>query len=318
VGGPVSFLTPLAAVVALVGLVPVAVFLRRERRAVTVRRVLRLAEPPSTRRTWLLSAIVATAVLSGIAAAQPVIDRSSAQSERTDAEIFFAFDTSRSMLAAEGADDPTRLERAHALASEIRSQLPDVPAGIAQFTDWTVPHLFPTVDPSTFRHVMERSVYVESLGSRETSVVATDLSALSALAGDSYFSPTARKRLLVVLTDGESAPVRAELGRLSSAGIRVRFVHLWGGDESIWRPRGAEPQYRPDASSRRTLMQAAVLVEGAVVAEKQAIQVVRWARGELGEGPTRLREQRDLLALMPYVLFAAAIPLGLLLRTRNV
>jgi hypothetical protein len=314
--GPVSFLSPLAALVALVGLAPVAVFLRRERRAHAVRRVLRLAEPPK-QHAWLLAAVVATAALSGIAAAQPVIDLSSPLPERTDAEIFFALDTSRSMLAAEGADRPTRLERAHALASAIRSQLPDVPAGIAQFTDWTVPHLFPTVDPSTFRHVLERSVYVESLGSRETDVVATDLNALAVFAGDSYFSPEARKRVLVVLTDGESSPVDTRLSQLGRAGIRTSFVHVWDGDESIWRPRGAEPQYRPDRSSRRVLAQAAALADGAVLDEHQAGEVVRWARGEVGEGPTRPREKRDLFALMPYVMLAAVVPLGLLLGSRN-
>lgn len=315
--GPVSFLTPLAALVALIGIAPVVVFLRRERRAHAVRRALRVAEPPSKARVWLLSAIVATTVLSGIAAAQPVIDRSSPQRERTDAEIFFALDTSRSMLAAEGSDRPTRLERAHALASAIRSQLPNVPAGIAQFTDWTVPHLFPTVDPSTFRHVLERSVYVESLGSRETDVLATDLNALAAFAGDSYFSPAARRRVLVVLTDGESTPLSARLAQLRRDGIRTSFVHVWGSDESIWRPRGAEPQYRPDPSSQRTLAQAAVLIDGAVFDEQQAGDIVRWARGELGDGATRLREKRDLFALMPFVMMAAAVPLGMLLRSRN-
>lgn len=314
---PVSFLTPLAALVGLIGLAPVAVFLRRERRAGAVRDVLRLAEPPSKTRARLLSAIVATAALSGIAAAQPVIDRSSPLVERTDAEIFFALDTSRSMLAAEAADQPTRLERAHGLASAIRSQLPAVPAGVAQFTDWTVPHLFPTVNPSTFRHVLERSVYVESLGSRETDVVATDLNALAAFAGDSYFSPEASRRVLVVLTDGESPPVSTGLARLRRTGIRTSFVHVWGADESIWRPRGAEPQYRPDASSSRVLAEAAGVVAGRVFDEDQTGDIVRWARTELGEGPTRPREQRDLFALMPYVLIAAVVPLGLLLRSRN-
>jgi hypothetical protein len=315
--GPVSFLTPLAALVALVGLAPVAVFLRRERRARAVRRVLRLAEPPSETRAWLLSAIVATAALSGIAAAQPVIDRSSPQRERTDAEIFFAFDASRSMLAAQNADQPTRLARAHVLASAIRSQLPDVPAGIAQFTDWTVPHLFPTVDPSTFRHVLERSVYVESLGSRETDVLATDLNTLAAFAGDSYFSPAARTRVLVVLTDGESAPITPSLAQLTRAGIRTSFVHVWDGDESIWRPRGAEPQYRPNPSSGSVLAGAARLTDGVVFDEHSTDSVVSWVRTEVGDGPTRPREQRDLLALMPYVMLAALLPLGFLLRHRN-
>jgi hypothetical protein len=313
--GSLSFLTPLAALVALAGLAPLAVLVRRERRAREVRRVLQLAEPQSGSRVFV--ALVATSFLTGAAAAQPVIERSQPAPERTDAEIFLALDTSRSMLAAAGPEAPTRFDRALAIASGVRSQLPAVPAGIAQFTDWTVPHLFPTVDPSTFRHVLERSVYVESLGSRETSVVATDLNALSAFTGDSYFSPEARRRVLIVLTDGESPPPTARLAQLRRAGIATGFVHVWDGDESIWRPKGAEPQYRPDPSSTTILERAAALVDGARFEEGETDDLVRWARGALGSGPSRPREQRDLLALMPYVLLAAVLPLGLVLRQRN-
>jgi hypothetical protein len=256
-------------------------------------------------------------VLTGIAAAQPVIDRAHPRPERTDAEVFFAFDTSRSMLAAAASNKPTRFERARSVAIAVRSELPEVPAGIAQFTDWTVPHLFPTVDASTFRFVLERSVYVESLGSRETSRVATDLNALAVFAGDSYFSPEARKRVLIVLTDGESPPATARLAQLKRTGIRTAFVHVWASDESIWRPRGAEPQYRPDPSSGGVLAGAARLTDGMVYEEHSTNSLLRWVRTELGDGPTRPREQRDLLALMPYVMLVALLPLGFLLRHRN-
>jgi hypothetical protein len=315
--GSLSFLTPLAAVVALVGLLPLAVFLRRERRSRAVRRALQLREPPTKLRTWLVAAIAMASALTGIAAAQPVLDRSEPQPERSDAEIFFALDTSRSMLAAPASDAPTRFERAHAAAVAIRSQLPEVPAGIAQFTDWTVPHLFPTVDASTFRHVLERSVYIESLGSREDSILATDLNALAAFAGDSYFSPGVAKRLVIVLTDGESRPLGSPLAVLSRSGIRTIFVHVWGSDESVWRPKGAEPQYRPDPASRATLAQAARLVDGVALGERDVGAVVERARVELDAGPTRPGEHGDLLALMPYVMLAAALPLGFLLRHRN-
>jgi hypothetical protein len=315
--GPVSFLTPLAALVALIGLLSVATFFARERRARRVRQTLDLTEPTHGLRSRLLSSLVATAALTGIAAAQPVIDRGDRRSERTDAEIIFAFDTSRSMLAAAAPNEPTRFERARSVAEAVRSELPEVPAGIAQFTDWTVPHLFPTVDASTFRFVLERSVYVESLGSRETSRVATDLNALAVLAGDSYFSPEARKRVLIVLTDGESPPAGAQLTQLKRAGIRTAFVHVWATDESIWRPRGAEPQYRPDSSSRQVLAQAATVIDGGFFNEREIDAVVRWARTQLGNGPTRRREQRDLFALMPYVMLVALLPFGFLLRHRN-
>jgi von Willebrand factor type A domain len=315
--GSVSFLTPQAALVALVGLLPLAVFFRRERRARAVRRELRLADPPPRLRRWLLAALVAVAVLAGVAAGQPVLDRAEPLPERTDAEMFFVLDTSRSMLAARTANRPTRMERARAAALAIRTRLPEIPAGVAQLTDWTVPHLFPTVDASTFRFVLERSVYVESLGAREESVLATDLNALSSFVGDSYFSPAARKRLLVVLTDGESRALQPGLAQLRQAGIRTIFVHVWGSDESIWRPRGAEPQYRPDSGSRQALAQAAALVDGEVFEEGDTRAIVERARAELGQGPTSPREQRDLLALMPYVTLAAFAPLAFLLRHRN-
>jgi hypothetical protein len=310
-----SFLTPFAALVALLGLLSLAAFVRRERRARQVRHALGLGDPPLGR--GLPAALAATAALVGIAAAQPVFDRAEPRAQRTDAELFVAFDTSRSMLAAAGPNALTRFDRARAAAVQIRARLDDVPAGIAQFTDWTVPHLFPTIDSDTFRFVLERSVFVDSLGSREDSVLATDLDALVDFAGDSYFSPEATKRLLVVVTDGESRSLGSDLARLRESGISTLFVHVWGADESIWRPNGAEPEYRPDPASERALAHAASLVDGAVFKESDVASVVARARAELGQGPTRRREQRDLLALMPYVMLAALAPLGLLLRHRN-
>jgi hypothetical protein len=276
-----------------------------------------LAEPPAGPRRALLAALVALPALAGIAAAQPVIDRATPVQERADVEIFFVLDTSRSMLAATGPDEPTRFDRARAAAVEIRARLPGFPAGIAQMTDWTVPHLFPTVDASTFRATLTRSVGVGSLGSRSSSVVATDLSALAAFARGNYFSPAARRRLLVVLTDGETVKVKPRLAALPRSRIDTVFVHVWGADESIWRPEGAEPQYRPDPTSARALAEAAAVVDGAVFDEGDIGGAVAQGLRELGEGPTRPREERDLLAVMPYATLAAVLPLALVLRRRN-
>lgn len=314
--GALSFLTPLAALVVIVGLAPLAAFVLRERRGRRVRRTLGLADPRPDR--VVVAALVAVPVLVGIAAAQPVLDRSAPLPERRDAEIFFVLDTSRSMLAARGPDAPMRFDRARARAIAIRAQLAAVPAGIAQFTDWTVPHLFPTIDAGTFRSTLEKSVGVGSLGSQGIGVLATDLTALDAFAQEGYFSPAIRKRLLVVLTDGESEQTGPRLGTLRRAGIRVIFVHVSGADESIWRPEGAEPQYRPDPASTGKLAEAATLVGGAVFGENDVGAAVARARDDLGRGPIRTRDQRDLLALMPYVMLMAAVPLGLLLRGRNI
>ena len=108
--GPLSFLTPLAALVALGAVLPLVAFLRRERRGREIRATLGLAEPPDPGAgRALLAALVAIPVLTGFAASQPVIDRAQARQERVDAEILFVFDTTRSMYAASGVDEPTRL-----------------------------------------------------------------------------------------------------------------------------------------------------------------------------------------------------------------
>jgi hypothetical protein len=315
--GPISFLTPVAALVALLGILPLAAFLGRERRGRRVRQTLRLAEPARGSGRLLLAALVAVPLLAGVAAAQPVIDRSETLQERADAEVFFVLDTSRSMLAAEGPDEPTRFQRARASALELRTRLAEVPAGLAQMTDWTLPHLFPTVGASSFRATLSRSIDVGSAGSSGSDILSTDLNALDVFARQDLFSPEARKRLLVVLTDGESKRVEPGLAVLDREGIRALFVHVWGAEESIFLPSGAEPQYRPDPTSELTLAQAATLVDGAVFDENDLSAAAARARRDLGDGPTRPRKQRDLIALMPYVTLLAVVPLALVLRRRN-
>jgi hypothetical protein len=315
--GPISFLTPLATLVALAGVFPLVAFLRRERRARRVRKTLGLGDPTSGPSRWLFAALIAVPVLLGVAAAQPVIDRSTPVQERADAEIFFVVDVSRSMLAADGPEEPTRFERARAAALEVRRRLVGVPAGIAQMTDLTVPHLFPTSNASTFRSTMTRSIGAGALGSRSNAILGTDLSALGAFARENYFSRGVRKRLLVVLTDGETEKVEPGLATVPRSGIRTLFVRVWGADEAIFQPSGAEPQYRPDPTSEQALAEVAELVDGAVFDEDDVGGVVAQVRRELGEGPTRPRRQRDLFALMPYATLAAAVPLALVLRRRN-
>lgn len=315
--GPISFLTPVAALVALLGILPLAAFLGRERRGRRVRQTLGLAEPARGPGRLLLAALVAVPLLAGVAAAQPVIDRSETLQERADAEVFFVLDTSRSMLAAEGPEEPTRFQRARAAALELRTRLAEVPAGLAQMTDWTLPHLFPTVGASSFRATLSRSIDVGSAGSSGSDVLSTDLNALDVFARQDLFSPEARRRLVVVLTDGESERVEPGLAALDREGIRTLFVHVWGAEESIFLPSGAEPQYRPDPTSERTLAQAAALVDGAVFDENDLSAAAARARHELGDGPTRPRKQRDLIALMPYVTLVAVVPLALVLRRRN-
>ena len=183
--GSVSFLTPLAALVALLGVVPLVAFCagsvgpRSGRRALRGRRAA----------AGTLHAALVAAPLLGLAAAQPVIDRGGSTEVRSDAEVLFVLDTSRSMAAAPERAGATRFERAQAIADGV-SPLSDVPAGIASLTDRTLPHLFPVADLATFRGTLERSLGIQRPPpGRSHTVRATDLSALAAVAEHEYFSP---------------------------------------------------------------------------------------------------------------------------------
>ena len=316
--GSLSFLTPAAALVALVGLLPVAVHLHRERRARAVRRTLGLGEPSQGPPRTLLAALVAVPLLGGVAAAQPVLDRAQPRQQRVDAELIVVLDTTRSMLAASGPDRPTRLERARAAALALRGRVPQVRAGLASLTDRTLPHLFPTIDPRTFALTLERSIGVERPPPAVPSTLATDLGSLAAVANQRFFSPQARRRVLVVLTDGETEEPGPELAAALRRGrIETVFLHLHKPGERIHLAGVADRAYRSDPASPRRLARLATAVGGASFAEDELGTAAAHVAERLGDGPTSPRPQRDLLALMPYVTLAAAFPLALVLRRRN-
>ena len=102
------------------------------------------------------AAIVATAALIAVAAAQPVIQHSTTRHERTDAEAYVVFDISRSMAASPAPRAPDRLARARAFALALRPRLASIPVGVASFTDRVLPHLFPTTDEGAFAAVVRQ------------------------------------------------------------------------------------------------------------------------------------------------------------------
>jgi hypothetical protein len=258
-------------------------------------------------------------VLTGVAAAQPVLDRAKPRPERTDAEVLFVLDTTRSMYASAGAERQTRFDRARRIANQIRAAVPEVRSGVASLTDRTLPHLFPTIDGSTFRSTLARAVVIGRPPASRYGTLATDLNGLAAVGQHGYFSAETKRRLLIVLTDGETERVTARLPTaLDNARIRTILIHIWRPEEAIFVTSRPEPGYRPNPSSRAMLEQFAAALDGSVFAEDEIKAVIERSQSELGEGPTRPRPQRDLLALMPYATLAAAVPLALILRRRNV
>jgi hypothetical protein len=317
----IGFLTPAAALFALAALVPLAVFLARQRRARRIRAALGLDEPSLASRLPLALALAAVPGLIGLAAAQPVIEESRSRPERVDAEGFVVFDATRSMLAAPDPDAPTRFERARRLAVQLRDDLPDVPIGVVSLTDRLLPHAFPTTDRRVFVATAQKSVEVDRVGSAIGGTLVTSLEALADAPQNNYFSPRAQKRLLVVLTDGESLPLQGGLERAFAQvtpPIETILVHFWDEDERIYFAGVAEGGYRPQRAAKATIERVASLIGGRVLSGDEPSAVSAAARKILGQGKTRQRElEGERLALMPWVTLAAVLPLGFLLLRRN-
>ncbi|TML71045.1 MAG: VWA domain-containing protein [Actinobacteria bacterium] len=317
-----SFLEPKGALLALVVAIPIAAFVIGDRRRAAVTRSLRItALPRSVRLSPAVALVVAGASLS-LAATQPTLVRRSQHHVRKDAQAWFVLDTSLSMKAAAAPAAPTRFERAQALAIRLRRKLGDVPVGIASITDRALPHLFPTADLNSFvgtiRHVIgiERPPPSDGFGVR-----ITQLGAIGRIASDNFFAPTARKRLLVVFTDGETKPFAdASLPGVfhKPPAVHAVFVRIWGADERVWNGRQADPLYRPDPASAENMQALANASRGVAVDGADFNGAVAAARRALGSGPTAVvsQEQRRF-QLAPYFAGLAFLPIGFLLFRRN-
>jgi hypothetical protein len=316
-----TFLTPGAALVAVVAVVPLAAFLIAASRVAHVRRALGLPGRQRLLHRGAAAAAAAVVLILALAAAQPALTRGPKQRVRSDAQLLFIVDVSQSMAASSGAKNPTRLDRAKDEAERLRTALSEFPSGVATLTDRVLPDLLPVPDPIAFEATLERSVAIEEPPPFETAVRATDFGALADVPDAGYFDPSARHRVVVLLTDGETRPydsaaVSKAFGAAPRAGlIAVRF---WRSDEGIYRtPTRADPNYRPDPTSAEQLAGLAAVTGGQVFQEGELAPAAAAIRDELGSGPTRevSRVQRvDPLA--PYVALAALLPLAFLFTPR--
>jgi VWA domain-containing protein len=317
-----GFASPLGALIALAALLPLVAFVAVRSRARGVRRALRLPEPTGRSRHVPLLGLGAAAVLLGLAATQPVLQRNESRLVRSDAEAWVVLDTTRSMLAQRNPDSPTRLERAKAAAQEVRDTLPNVPVGIASLTDRVLPHLFPSPDEEVFRATLERSLGIERPPPRSGLLAqVTRIDSVGAFSTLNFFRPEARRRVIVVLTDGESLPFSATrtARRLSRPPpIGTVLVHVWDSSERVYTRGVPEPQYRPDSTSRSALDELARATGGRVYTEDEAGSAAAKARQLIGRGPTVDQgERRVRYALSAYLAAAAFLPFGLLLWRRD-
>ena len=317
----VRLVTPLGIFFALTALIPLSIFLLRRRRLQELRRALGLEKSSLRSQLPLIAALVAVPALLGLAAAQPVLETTRTVRERTDVQGFVVLDISRSMLASRSGGTPTRLDRARSIAAALRADVPEVPFGVASLTDRVLPHLLPTTDERVFDATLERSVKVDNPPPAIVyATVATKLGALRAIPEKSYFPPSAKKRVVVVLTDGESEMPGGDLAAAFEREPRIEtvFVHVRGEEEAIYETGVAEGGYSPDPRSEAILGRAAELVSGRVVRESDTPGLSAAVRRAVGTGETITRsESSGRLALMPWVTLLALVPLAFLLVRRN-
>jgi hypothetical protein len=315
-----TFLTPLAGLVAVAVILPLAAFVRGAHRASRVRSILRLAPPGGSGRQTIV-VIVVLALLVGVGAAQPVLEERREHSARTDVHAFFLLDTSRSMLAASAAGETTRFERAVDAARRVRDGLPELPIGIASLTDRVLPMVFPTANPQTFDRVLRYSLGVDRPPSREANN--TRASALDAtiVVPERNFFRGPRRRLLMVFTDAETQrlhPRRLE-NAFRDSGIETILVRIGTPEERIYRPGGSVELYQPDPAGAAFADAYAQALGGRAFAEDELDEAIDAARDVIGSGRSAVRvEAADVRPLGPFVFLAALVPLSFLLWRRNI
>jgi hypothetical protein len=311
-----TLLSPLGALVVLVAVVPLAAVAMGARRIAAACRVLALDPDTRSARRRAVAAVAATALVAA-AAAQPALRRERTQETRTDVQAFVVVDVSRSMIASAAPGTPTRFARAQRLATEIRDGLPEVPTGVASLTDRVLPHLFPTPDRDVFAETVQRALTPERPAPAEPNVRATTLAALAAVPAANVFSASAQRRLLVVLSDGESRPFDATaVGRaLTSARTGVVLVRIGDTSERVFNDGKPEPGYVPDPLAPELVEALASSAGGSALEEGDAGDAARAARDFLGSGPTTEGGRGErLLALAPFLALLSLLPLAFLIR----
>ena len=311
-----TLLTPWACLAAVAAVLPLGGLAIARRRTAAVRRALSLPSPGSRQHLLAAALVAAGIVLLAIAAAQPALRRGTTVPVRRGVQAVFVVDVSRSMAAAAGPRAPTRLHRALTAAVRLRDAIPGVQAGLLTLTDRVLPDLLPVADRATFAAVADRVVRVESPPPLGSGTRATSFDALSQIAAGNVFSPKARQRIVVLLTDGESLPV--DFGALSRAlapahGYRLLAVRFWNETESVYGPEGSpEAAYRPDPTGGRILRTLTSAMDGRTFDEAELDSAAAALRKLAAAGRTT---QVAVAEPAPTVLgpYAAALGLAALL-----
>jgi hypothetical protein len=318
-GAALTFLTPLGALVGVAALLPLGALAATAHRADRVARLLRL--DPAGPKALVLPAVLAGLVFAslGVTAAQPALRTQHRQDLRTQSQIFFVVDVSRSMAASPTLNGPTRLARARRVVAHLYAAAPDVPSGLAGLTDRVLPYLFPTASTIAFDSTLRSSVTVEAPPPQQVSTNATSFGALEALARDGFFQRSLERRTCVLVSDGETRSYEtASVGRALEGprGCRLLVVRVGSGRDRVFGADGTpEAGYAPDPAAPARAQQLAEAAGGTAFDESDLGAAVSALRAAAEVGPVRREAARaSTEALAPYAAGAAlALVLALVL-----
>ena len=316
-----TFLTPRGALVGAAVLLPLAAAAVAARRTHTARTALGLRAPRLGTDVVALAALVIMFALLALAATQPALSHETVRHVRKDAQVLFVLDTSRSMAASASRTSPTRLARAKKAAIRLRATVPDVEAGVATLTDRVLPDLLPVADIASFNATVQRAVGIEEPPPLSSSVRATTFAALTDIADTGFFDPSATRRTIVLLTDGESRPFDPSAVARSLSGMSLVVVRVGNGNESVFAPSGRpETAYRPDPAAPGLIESLAAATGGdRALTEDDLGTVAANIRAQLGTGPTSpvVTRTRSETPLAPFIALLALLPLTVLVARRS-
>ena len=315
-------LTPLGALLALGALLPFAALALNERRARRARRSLGIEAPARWSYAGTVAALALVPVLLGLAVAQPVLQSARTIRVRADAQAFYVFDISLSMSASGGPRRQTRITRALAAASRMHFALREIPSGVATMTDRVVPNIFPTGSEQVFTAALTDTVGIERPPPKGLNETATTFASLDTFAGTNFFSGGVPHRLVILFTDGETAPYfPGDLHEALRPAPHTSFVIVRIGRPSERIFAGGKPDrfYRPDPTAAHATKVLASTVGGRAFSEGDVGGAIRAARLFLGGGPlVGVGEGLHVVALARWLVLAALLPLAFLLWRRNI
>jgi hypothetical protein len=310
----VTFATPHVALAGLVGLVPVTVAAARLLRARRVRRELGLSDPSLQAQLVRPLALACVFGLLALAAAQPSIRSEHERRARTDAELIVVLDSSRSMLASAGPTGARRYQRAVAFARRLRAAVPEVPIGVSSLTNRLLPYLFPTSDARAYDLVLDQAYGIERPPPALTADRwVTTFEPLEETSARRFFSPGVRRRVLVVLSDGETRDFDAGdvLRRLRRSGTTPVVVRFWAAGERIYNGRRPVGSYRAVQPGELATLRAA---GWPAFGEEELAAAAARIKAAVGSGPSvRVGYDQRETAIAPFVALLAFIPLAALL-----